>query len=175
MGKLIDLTGRTFGRLTVVSRAENKPNDTRARWYCRCSCGKEATVMGYTLRRGESKSCGCLHAEIAKTANTHHGGCGTRLFRVWLGMTERCRNVNHNRYANYGGRGITVCAEWRNFAKFRDWALANGYDASAKHGDCTIDRIDNDVGYCPENCKWTDAKTQSNNRRKTTNIKRKAS
>lgn len=163
MSALKDLTGQRFGRLVVIARQGSSPQGT-ATWRCLCDCGHEIVVSGWSLRSGNTKSCTCLKNEIAKELFTVHGQCMSRLHCVWKGMKERCSNPKHNRYHRYGGRGITVCDEWlHDFQAFYDWAMANGYDENAPRGQCTIDRIDNDKGYSPENCRWTDAKTQRSN------------
>lgn len=170
MGAFIDLTGKTFGRLTVLREAPKNRSATgrsQRMWLCRCSCGNEKVVFGEKLRQGRTLSCGCLHEDIIKTARdqTTHGESRSRLHTVWAGMLKRCRNPRHHQYANYGGRGISVCPEWYSYEAFQDWAMSSGYDPEAPRGVCTLDRIDVNGNYEPSNCRWVDMKVQASNRR----------
>lgn len=160
MPRLIDLTGQRFGRLVVVERVENSA-DGRARWLCRCDCGQSKTVLGEHLKKGRTKSCGCAKSESSSKRFKKHGGRNSKLYRIWSNMKDRCNNPDCKVYSDYGGRGIKVCKEWiDDFSAFQKWALANGY----KEG-LTIDHKDNDKGYSPDNCRWTDRKIQGNNKR----------
>lgn len=159
MSKLIDMTGKRFGKLVVISRYGSTPNKM-ATWLCKCDCGNETIVQTCHLNAGAIQSCGCLHRERASKANITHGDSRTRLFNEWQHMKKRCYWKNYKAFNLYGGKGITVCDEWRNdYLAFKSWALKNGYSDNL-----TLDRIDNSKGYYSENCRWTDKFTQSNNR-----------
>lgn len=158
MPKAIDLTGKRFGRLTVLSFVEDHRQGTY--WLCRCDCGNEKVIKGQSLREGWTKSCGCFDRETKGSRASTHGLSKTRLYRIWVNMHRRCEYEKNGGYSYCGAKGITVCEEWKSFEPFRDWALANGYTDNL-----TIDRIDNSIGYMPSNCRWVTMKAQENNRR----------
>jgi hypothetical protein len=162
----IDLTGRQFGRLTACEQIPGSRSQKR-KWRCICECGGETSVSTDKLVSGWTISCGCVQREKASARLKTHGGSPyrktseqSRLYRIWCGMRKRCRNPKDAAYPRYGGRGIDYCEEWGDFAAFRTWAESNGYSPTL-----TIDRIDNDAGYCPENCQWIPLGEQSKNRR----------
>lgn len=160
--RFVDLTGRKFGRLTVIQRAENritKGGQSITMWRCRCDCGNEVIVYSQNLKREHTQSCGCIQKE--KPAHYKHGYSHTRLGKIYDNMKDRCYNPNNENYRIYGGENKTICDEWlRDRQSFFDWAMANGYADNL-----TIDRVDNSKGYSPDNCRWVDMKTQCNNRR----------
>lgn len=148
----LDLIGQKFVRLTVISEASNSKSG-RTQWNCICDCGKEKIVPTKWLRNGQAVSCGCYNRE----KSTKHGMCQTRTYKIWAGMISRCTNPQNSRWKRYGGRGITVCNKWLEFESFYK-------DMGEAPVNCTLDRVNNDKGYSPENCRWTTPKVQSNNR-----------
>lgn len=160
--------GQKFNRLTVIAfERVRHEHSTSIRWIVRCDCGTLKSVSPYRVLSGNTKSCGCLKSEntIAynRVAKKKHGGRRDRLYYIWRGMKQRCFCETNKEYPTWGGRGIVVCDEWKDdYASFRDWSLNNGYA-----DDLTIDRIDVNGNYCPQNCRWVDWKTQAANRRDT--------
>ena len=163
MGKFEDLTGKTFNRLTVIKRAEIEKKEVY--YLCKCTCGNEKIIRGKDLKYNKIKSCGCLKKEKTTERNTKHSLRHTRIYRIWLLMQNRCFNSKYHLFKNYGGRGITICKEWKNdFVKFYNWSMANGYK-----DDLTIDRINVNGNYEPSNCRWA---TKLQQQRNTTRLRK---
>ena len=165
-----DLTGKRFGRLTVLYFMEQKDRSARQfNWMCKCECGNMKKASANKLKNGLLQSCGCLKKEMEPRLGQltrRYVYSNKRLYSVYKAMIDRCTNPESREWENYGGRGITVCPEWmKSYDAFAEWALKSGYDEKAKHGECTIDRIDVNKGYEPDNCTFVPNKKQQNNRR----------
>lgn len=176
-----NISGQRFGRLTAIEFT-GKTKNRKALWLCKCDCGNDHIAISGNLMSGTTQSCGCYKREAIITSNkknkvggSYHTTHGLsvkekRLYEVWTGMKARCECKTNKRYEDYGGRGIALCEEWHDFARFAEWARSSGYDANAPRGVCTIDRIDNDKGYDPDNCRWVTVAEQNRNRRNTNGV-----
>lgn len=159
-----DLTGLKFNKLTVLSFDERKPRAThgyRYFWLCKCECGNVVSVDSDKLKNRHTQSCGCYCKEKTAIINKTHGLSNTRLYEIYHSMKKRCYNKKSNNYFRYGAIGILICDEWLNsFEVFYNWAMSNGYNDKL-----SIDRINNSLGYEPNNCRWVSMKQQQNNKK----------
>ncbi len=154
------MTGLVFGKLTVIEK-NGSHKKGYAMWLCKCECGKYTTVRSDKLRSKNTSSCGCVMTERFTAKKTTHGKSYHRLYGVWSGMKQCCYYTKHVNYKNYGGRGISICSEWKtNFEVFYNWSVANGYEQGLE-----IDRIDNYKGYSPDNCRYVTREENNNNKR----------
>lgn len=163
-----DIIGNRFGSLVVIEKSTKKAASGSV-YKCLCDCGKSIETPRCGLVSGHTKSCGCKrnnYLKIKKPSKTH-GFSKERLYKVWDGIKQRCYNPKNSRYEIYGGRGIHMCKEWyESYLSFRSWALSAGYDPNAPRGKCTIDRINSDGIYEPDNCRWVDMREQRLNQRR---------
>lgn len=159
MGKFIDLTEQVFGRLTVVERTENSKTG-KTRWRCKCDCGNITTPYATDLRRQNTKSCGCLNKEATTKRNFIHGMSHSSEHNIWWAMVQRCYNPKDQAFSRYGGRGITICNEWRT-----DFMAFFNHIGPRPSKNYSIERVNNNKGYKPGNVKWGTRIEQSNNKR----------
>ncbi len=152
MGQFVDIKGRRYGRLVALYPTDKRAKSGAVVWAFRCDCGMVKEISSGSVKSGMTKSCGCLEKP--------HGMSQTRLYNIWVNMRQRCKNDGKPEHDNWGNRGISICDEWNDFLKFQSWALANGYQDTL-----TIDRVNNNKGYSPDNCRWASYKDQALNTR----------
>ena len=164
MPKIIEMVGRRYGKLVVLSRDTTTSDVKHPKWNCVCDCGNFTSVYGNSLQRNSTKSCGCMSSRYVnnlKDINTKHGMSRTKIYHVYHALLSRCRNPKDKAYKHYGARGIDVCNEWiESFDAFHGWTLTSGYVEGL-----TLERIDVNLGYCPSNCTWIPQSEQPKNRR----------
>lgn len=158
MPKALDITDQRFGRLVARYPLPDRANDGHIQWHCQCDCGNVTKAKVFILRLGRKESCGCTRSERISAGKTKHGKSKTKIYRIWSAMKERCERPDNHAYKNYGGRGITVCKRWQ---KFENFYADMGERPSGK----SLDRINNELGYYHENCRWASTLEQRHNRR----------
>jgi hypothetical protein len=164
--RIKDISGQRFGKLVVIKFSHTGGKYYRSFWLCKCDCGNTSIVAQSSLKGGHTKSCGCL---IKNNGVRKHKLCKSRIYQIYARMKNVCYNKHSKDYAKYGGRGIDICKEWlgeNGFINFYNWSIKNGFNENLSSKECTIDRIDNNKGYFPDNCRWTTLKVQQNNTRR---------
>lgn len=165
--KTRDIDGQKFGNLTAIrfDHRDNRVKGGNHYWLFRCDCGNLVVVRKNSVTSGNTKRCADCSRKLASKRETTHGCSNTRLYREWSGIIQRCNNPKSTSWERYGAKGISVCDEWLNFENFMKWAMENGYS-----DELTIDRINNEKGYCPTNCRWATYYEQANNQTTTIQI-----
>lgn len=170
MSERLNLTGKIFGKLTVISfhSIKGKKGQQYTMWNCKCACGNIKPISGTKLTTGWTTSCSCIRSERIGNLNKSHQSCFTRPYRIWAGMKQRCNNSSKPCYKNYGGRGIKICKRWLKFENFRDDMSESYLKHIKQFGEkqTTLDRTNNDGNYCKENCRWATYREQRLNSRK---------
>lgn len=156
-----------FGKLTAIKfhHTQVTKNGNKSFWLCECDCGNVVVVRTDCLTSGNTRSCGCIHKDLANEKFDNH--TKERLYRVYYGMRQRCYNPNIRSYKTYGARGITICDEWQTYESFKKWALSTGYK---ENSNLTIERIDVNKGYSPDNCTWIPSSQQAKNTTRTLHL-----
>lgn len=170
--KYIDISGERFFRLVAIRKVDMPNDKNHSYWECKCDCGNTVIVRRDSLKNGHAKSCGCYLQERYKDGHLKtHGEKCMKLYKAWQSIKQRCKNPKSESYNNYGGRGITICDEWENdYLAFKKWSMANGFDPNAKGHELSIDRINVDGNYEPNNCRWVGHVVQNYNKRCTVKV-----
>lgn len=170
--KFVNLSGKRYGRLVVIKldHVQKLPSGKNEMFYlCKCDCGKSKVIRASSLRNGYTQSCGCYMKEMLSKRQSVHNMSKSTLYKAWCNMKARCFNTRRKDYCDYGGRGITMCEEWKDFEVFKEWAMKNGFKEEKVKGKniLSLDRVDVNGNYCPDNCRWATDKEQANNKRNT--------